>query len=107
MTYEEKLGLLTKEAERILKEKHPEASEKQIERWVSGKDNGREKTNVGNCIIEGCDEPQKITHLCKEHYNQKKWQRNNPYTKYYQALFGNRDFCIKCGDGVWRQAGRW
>jgi len=35
MTYKEKIKVLNQEIRRILKEKHPEASQKQIEKWVT------------------------------------------------------------------------
>jgi len=104
MTHQEEIDLLTKEAKRILEEKHPEATEEQIEQWASGREKtGRKKTNVGNCIIEGCDKLQKIRHMCDYHYGQKYDRENNPYAKYYEALFGRRNFFMKCTDGVYRQ----
>lgn len=110
MTYEEKIDLLTKEAERVLKEKHPEANKKEVERWADPNKKGWEgpRINIEKCVIEGCDKPQRAECMCRSHYDQKYNQYNNPYRKYYFALFGNRNYFTKCkGDGVYRQIGRW
>ena len=34
------------------------------------KDVGRRKTNIGKCLIENCNSPQRVKHLCSKHYSQ-------------------------------------
>jgi len=31
---------------------------------------GAKMTQIGECIVDGCEEPQKSLHLCQRHYGQ-------------------------------------